>query len=101
MRLTTKQVAKLIRFALKKRCKTLKVRMARGTAYGNIDIWAGDSSKGFTPEEKAALEYYGLPHCANCAGVSYDEREYWIKRMCQLDPEVEAYYLSLILQNHE
>lgn len=93
MRLSTKIAAKIIRFALKKKCKTLHVKMARGTAYGWIDIWAGDYWE-FTEEEKNALEFFGLPHSGNCTVISPESREYWIKKICSLMPEAEALLIA-------
>ena len=70
MYIDTKTTAKIIRKALKTKCKTLRVRMARGTAYGWIDIWGSGPFSEFTDEEKKALDELGIPHGANCAGIS-------------------------------
>jgi len=96
LRIRTKTAAKIIRFALRRRCKTLRVKMARGTAYGWIDIWAGDSF-GFTKEEREALDFFGFMYGANCCVISPDSVEYWINKICQLDPETERFAKALLV----
>jgi hypothetical protein len=93
MRLRPKVAAKLIRFALKKKCKTLHVKLARGTAYGWIDIWAGNYWE-FTEEEKKALEYFGLPHGGNCCVISPEDTAYWIEKICEKMPEAHAFLIA-------
>jgi hypothetical protein len=90
MRIDTKTAAKVIRKALKSKCKTLKVRIARGTAYGWIDIWGSGELSEFTDEEKKVLEEFGLNHGANCAVISPDDVDYWVQKLCKLVPEAEA-----------
>jgi hypothetical protein len=88
---------RVVRKALKTRCKTFSVRMARGTAYGWIDIWGSDEFNHFTDEEKKVLEEFGIPYGGNCALISPDDRDYWVKKLANLMPEAGALLIGEVL----
>jgi len=94
-----KLAAKIIRKALKLKCKTLRVRMARGTAYGWIDIYGSGKFGVFTEEERRVLDEIGLPYGANCAVISPESLDFWIKKLCKLIPEAEAYLIAVMMKN--
>ncbi len=73
------EAIKVIRSNLKRKCKTLSVRMGRGTAYGWIEIWS--SGDMFNDAERAALVHFGIKHGGNCAVISTEEQPYVIRRM--------------------
>ena len=66
-----------IRKIIKNRCPTVSVKMAKGTAYGWVDIW----SKGvrFTDAEKKCLKSFGFTPGSNAAGLMPGERKAFIK----------------------
>jgi hypothetical protein len=98
MRISTKLAAKVIRKALKTKCKTLRVKMARGTAYGWIDIWGSGPFSEFTDEEKKALDEVGIRYGGNCAVISPESRDYWVKKLCKIVPEAEALLIAEALR---
>ena len=90
----TKEDAKIIRKALKKLCPTFSVRMARGTAYGWIDVWCGDGWE-FSKQEKEALETFGLNYGGNSAVISPESRQFWVRRARQiLEGKTDRKYLK-------
>jgi len=97
MRISTKLAAKVIRKALKTKCKTLRVKMARGTAYGWIDIWGSGKFSEFTEEERKALNEVGINAGGNCAVISPDDVDYWVTKLCKMVPEAEALLIAEIL----
>jgi hypothetical protein len=97
MRISTKLAAKVIRKALRTKCKTLSVRMARGTAYGWIDIWGSGEFHDFTEEEKKALDYFGFRYGGNCCVISPDSVDYWAEKLCKMVPEAEALLIGEVL----
>lgn len=98
-----KLAIRVVRKALKTRCKTFSIRMARGTAYGWIDIWGSGTdgvffeSHHFTDEEKKVLEEFGIPYGGNCALISPDDRDYWVKKLARLVPEAGALLICEVL----
>lgn len=89
-----KEDAKIIRKALKQLCPTLRVRMARGTAYGWIDVWCGDGWE-FSEQEKEALEVFGLSCGGNSAVISPESRSFWVRRARQiLEGKIDKKYLK-------
>lgn len=97
MRISTKLAAKVIRKALKTRCKTLSVRMDRGTAYGWISIWGSGEFSEFTDDEKKALDEVGMNYGGNCAVISPESRDYWVEKLCRMVPEAEALLIGEVL----
>lgn len=97
MQISTKLAAKVIRKALKTKCKTLSIRMDRGTAYGWISIWGSGQFSEFTEEEKKALDWFGIRYGANCAVISPDSRDYWLEKLCRMVPEAEALLIAELL----
>ncbi|MHA1267922.1 MAG: hypothetical protein ACTSRS_22050 [Candidatus Helarchaeota archaeon] len=90
----TKEDAKIIRKALKKLCPIFSVRMARGTAYGWIDVWCGDGWE-FSKQEKEALETFGLNYGGNSAVISPESRQFWVRRAMQiLEGKTDRKYLK-------
>jgi hypothetical protein len=81
---------KVVRKALKSRCGTFSVRMARGTAYGWIEIWGSGECASFTEEEKRVLEEFGIPYGMNCAVISPENQKYWVEKLSRLVPEAGA-----------
>ena len=79
-----KEDIKIIRKALKKLCPTFSIRIARGTAYGWIDIWGSGDCNEFTEEEKQALRNFGLNYGGNCSVINPEERKYWVKKAEQI-----------------
>lgn len=59
--LTLKDQAAALRRALKKRCPTLSVHMATGTAREYVDIAGSEANGAFSREEAAALRDLGIP----------------------------------------
>lgn len=97
MRISTKLAAKVIRKALKTRCKTLRVKMARGTAYGWIDILGSGEFSEFTPEERRVLEEFGINAGGNCAVISPESTDYWVEKLCKMVPEAGALLIAEVL----
>ena len=95
--LDTKTVAKIVRKALKSKCKSLSIRMACGTAYGYIDIWGSGECHDFTEKERKVLTEFGIVPGGNCAHIAWDEYDYIINRICELMPEMKAYIIAHIL----
>jgi hypothetical protein len=78
----------LARKLIKSKCKTLSVRNGRGTAWGWIDIEGSENEFGeFTIEEKKALEELGLRFSLNCAVISTENREYYLRKWLGLSEE--------------
>ena len=75
------EAIKRIRKVLKARCKTLSVRMGKGTAYGWVEIWGSGEYGNFTTEEKAALDHFGLKYGGNCCLIGPDETNYWVRKL--------------------
>jgi hypothetical protein len=74
----------IIRKALKTLCPTLSVRRDRGTAYNWIVIKGSQQFGYFTKEEKQALEKFGLRYGANSAGISPENRRYYVEKAAKL-----------------
>lgn len=98
MNISTKLAAKVIRKALKSRCRTFSVRMARGTAYGWIDIWGSGEFLEFTEEEKQVLDEFGMNYGGNCTVIGPDSTDFWVKRLCDRVPEAKALLIAELLE---
>jgi len=87
-----KEQVKIIRREIKKVAPKVSVKMARGTAWGWIDISGSATKWGiFTDAEKQALETLGIAHGMNCANIHPDDRGYWVAKLTgQLVPETPA-----------
>jgi len=97
MRISTKLAAKVIRKALKTKCKTLSVRMDRGTAYGWITVWGSGEFSEFTNEEKKALDEVGMSYGGNCAVISPESVDFWVEKLCRIVPEAGALLIAEVL----
>ncbi len=97
MRITVKLAAKVIRKALKSKCKTFSVRMDRGTAYGWICIWGSGEFHDFTEEEKRVLDEFGFRYGGNCCVISPDDVEYWVEKLTHAVPEARALLIAEVL----
>jgi len=73
-----------IRKALKTLCPSLSVRRDRGTAAMWIDITGSGKYGEFTEAEKQALEKFGIPYGANFAGISPEDRRYYVEKATKL-----------------
>jgi hypothetical protein len=62
--------------------------------YGWIDIWGSGEFSNFTEEEKKALDFFGIRYGGNCAVISPDDTEFWVKKLCALVPEAEAFLIA-------
>lgn len=71
---------KIIRNWLKKKAPTLSVRMARGTAWGWVDIRGSGEYGNFTEKERAVLKEAGLRPGGNFAVISPEDRKYWTQK---------------------
>jgi hypothetical protein len=71
--------------------------MARGTAYGWIDIWGSGPFSEFTPEERKTLEEFGINAGGNCAVISPDSVGYWVEKLCRMVPEAGALLIAEVL----
>jgi hypothetical protein len=69
-----------IRKALKRLAPPISVVRGRGTAADWIEIWGSGELREFTEEERRALERLGLPYGANSAGVSPEDRKYYVRK---------------------
>ena len=74
---SVKEDTKIIRKALKKVCPTLSIRMARGTAYGWIDIQGSKEYGAFTEKEKKTLTSFVINYGGNFAVIRPRDREYY------------------------
>ena len=74
---SVKEDTKIIRKALKKVCPTLSIRMARGTAYGWIDIQGSKPFGAFTDQEKKTLTSFVINYGGNFAVIRPRDREYY------------------------
>jgi len=101
MYIPTKVAAKVIRKALKSKCKTLSVRKGRGTAAGWIEIWGSGDFHDFTKEELETLKFFGIPAGGNCAVISPDNRKYYVEKICKLCPEAKAVLIRERLKEGE
>lgn len=79
------EAGKLIRQVLKKEAPTLSIRHDTGTAYGWINIRGSKECGYFTEQEWSVLVKYGLLTGlygnTNCALISPDDREYYVRRI--------------------
>jgi len=81
MYIPVRLASKVIRIALRERCpKGFSVRIARGTAYGWIDIWAKDKWEFSEEEKKAFMEVFDREPTGNCFVISPKNREYYVKK---------------------
>ena len=97
-RLSYKQRAKIIRFVLKRKCRTLRVRLGRGTAYGCIEIRGSGKDGELTENERKALEWFGIGFGKYGTVILFDETAYWVKRAVELDPEAEALLIAELIK---
>lgn len=101
MYVETVLAAKVIRKALKSKAPTLSVRIGRGTASGWIDVWGSGDCNMFTEQEKQALREVGMNFGGNCAVISPESREYWVKKLTDLVPEAKVLLISELLLEDE
>ena len=73
-----KDQVKLIRRIIKKKCPTVSVRMAKGTAWGYVDITSRDIGARFTAKEVKCLKGIGLNPGSNFEVISPDARKKFI-----------------------
>jgi hypothetical protein len=97
MYIDSKLACKVIRKALKTKCKTLSVRIGRGTAYGWIDIRGSGRWGEFTEAERKTLDEVGLGYGANFSCIPPENREFWVEKLCKLVPEAEALLIAELL----
>lgn len=74
----------VIRKALKSLAPTLSVRKGRGTAYSWIEIRGSGRYGEFTPEERRALEAFGLGYGANAANIAPEDRRNYVEKAAQM-----------------
>jgi len=81
--MTIKEQVKTLRTEIKKRVPTVSVKMARGTAYGWVDIWgSGEEFGDFTEAERAGLMEMGFEsNLGNHRGIAPEMLQTWINRL--------------------
>jgi len=94
MRIETKLAAKVIRKALKSKCKTIRVRMASGTAFGWIDICGSGKFGEFTEEERKVLDEVGIRYGINFAVISPNSVDFWVEKLCEVVPEAKTLLIA-------
>ena len=72
--MSLKEEISTIRKAIKNRCKTLSVRMGKGTAYGWIEISGSLEFGNFSEAEKIMLRALCLNFGGNFAVISPDDK---------------------------
>jgi len=76
---SAKRQVTLIRRIIKKKCPTVSVRMAKGTAFGYVDITSRDIGARFTGKEMKCLRNLGLNPGSNFEVISPDKRKEFIE----------------------
>ena len=77
-----REAIKRLRKVLKQGCKSLSVRMARGTAWGWIEISGSGQYGSFTDAEAAYLKSIGMNHGGNFACLeSGRDQAYWLWKL--------------------
>ena len=82
--MSTKEEAEIIRRHLKSLCKTLSVRLGKGTAYGWIRIRGSGPCGDFTDTENKILTEIGLTTGMNCVNIAPGDRHYWLSHLQNL-----------------
>ena len=82
-KMTFKERVKVLRKEIKKRVPTVSVKMARGTAYGWVEIWGSGPEYGeFTGAELDGMESMGMGrNLGNCRVIQPTMIQTWINRL--------------------
>lgn len=81
----SKDQVKMIRKIIKQKCKTLHVRIGRGTAWGWVEIYGSGRGGTFAENEKQVLRNFGLSPGNNFAVISPDDREKVLRKWLGLE----------------
>lgn len=81
--MTIRDETAVIRKRIKAECSTLSVRLARGTAYGYVEVRGSGEYGHFTDAEIAVLQRLSIPSGLNLAVIDRGARRRWAAELTQ------------------